>query len=115
MLASTPVCLKAIFRISFFFFLKIFFAVDHFLKSLYWIYYNIASMFVVVVVVLATEACGIPTPQAGIKPMPLALEGKILATGPPGKSQDLLLERHRGALSASAALVGQGIHQDFPS
>ena len=48
------------------------------------------------VVFLATEACGIPTPQAGIKPMPLALEGKVLATGPPGKSQDLLLERHEG-------------------
>ena len=33
------------------------------------------------------EACGILVTQSGIKPGPPALEGKILTTGPPGKSQ----------------------------
>ena len=32
------------------------------------------------------EACGILAPLAGIKPAPLHLEGKVLTTGPPGKS-----------------------------
>ena len=32
------------------------------------------------------EACGILTPQPGIEPAPPALEGKVLTTGPPGKS-----------------------------
>ena len=31
------------------------------------------------------EACGILAPWPGIKPAPLALEGKVLTTGPPGK------------------------------
>ena len=33
------------------------------------------------------EACGIIAPQPGIEPAPPALEGKVLTTGPPGKSQ----------------------------
>ena len=33
------------------------------------------------------EACGILAPQSGIKPVPPALEGDDLTTGPPGKSQ----------------------------
>ena len=33
------------------------------------------------------EACGILAPQPGIKSAPPALEGKVLTTGLPGKSQ----------------------------
>ena len=33
------------------------------------------------------EACGILAPQPGIEPGPLALEGEVLTTEPPGKSQ----------------------------
>ena len=32
------------------------------------------------------EACWILSPQPGIKPVPPTLEGKVLTTGPPGKS-----------------------------
>ena len=32
------------------------------------------------------EACGNFVPQPGIEPVPLAVEGKVLTTGPPGKS-----------------------------
>ena len=32
------------------------------------------------------EACGILVPFPGIEPTPLALEGKVLTTGLPGKS-----------------------------
>ena len=32
------------------------------------------------------EACGILAAQPGIEPLPSALEGKVLTTGPPGKS-----------------------------
>ena len=32
------------------------------------------------------KPCGILVPQAGIEPAPLAPEGKVLTTGPPGKS-----------------------------
>ena len=35
---------------------------------------------------LGQEACGILAPSPGIKPSPPALEGKVLATGPPGRS-----------------------------
>ena len=34
---------------------------------------------------------GILAPQSGIKPTPPALEGKILTSGPPGKSQERLI------------------------
>ena len=34
------------------------------------------------------EACGILAPRPGIEPAPPALEGKVLTTGPPGKSLD---------------------------
>ena len=33
------------------------------------------------------KACGILAPQPGIEPTPLAREGKVLTTGPLGKSQ----------------------------
>ena len=32
------------------------------------------------------EACGILASQPGIEPAPSAMEGKVLTTGPPGKS-----------------------------
>ena len=32
------------------------------------------------------EACGILAPWPGIKPVPPALEGEVLTTGPPRKS-----------------------------
>ena len=38
--------------------------------------------------VLAMRHVGILGPQPGINPSPLALEGKVLTTGLPGKSQD---------------------------
>ena len=33
------------------------------------------------------DACGVLAPRSGIKPTPPALEGEVLTTGPPGKSQ----------------------------
>ena len=38
------------------------------------------------------EACGIPAPQPGIETTPLALESKVLITGPPGKSSFYILD-----------------------
>ena len=38
------------------------------------------------------KACGILAPQPGIEPVPLALEGKVLTTGPAGKSLTSLLK-----------------------
>ena len=37
------------------------------------------------------KACGILAPRPGIEPAPPALEGKVLTTGPPGKSLQLIL------------------------
>ena len=39
-----------------------------------------------VLVFFGSEACGILAPRPGIEPVPPALEGKVLTTGPPGKS-----------------------------
>ena len=50
--------------------------------------YNIAS--VLCFGFFGQEACGILAPQPEIEPAPPALEGEVLTTGPPGKSQDLL-------------------------
>ena len=36
------------------------------------------------------KACGILTPQPGIEPVPSALEGEVLMTGPPGKPPSYL-------------------------
>ena len=38
------------------------------------------------VLIFLAEACGILALQLGIQPTPLALEGKVLTTGPPGES-----------------------------
>ena len=42
--------------------------------------------FCFVVCFFGHEACGVLAPWLGIEPTPPALEGDILATGPPGKS-----------------------------
>ena len=42
--------------------------------------------------VFGHQACGILAPQLGIKPAPPALEGKVLTTGPAGKSLTSLLK-----------------------
>ena len=39
-----------------------------------------------VLIFFGCEACGIITSWPGIRPVPLALEGEVLTTGPPGKS-----------------------------
>ncbi len=39
----------------------------------------------------AHEACGILVPRPGIEPTSPALEGEVLTTGPPAKSQMLYL------------------------
>ena len=47
----------------------------------------VALLFLFYIVLLfGWEACGILTPQPGIKPIPPALEGEVLTTEPPGKS-----------------------------
>ena len=46
---------------------------DHFLSSLYWICYGIAS-----VLCFGPEACEILAPRPGIEPAPPALEGDFL-------------------------------------
>ena len=47
--------------------------------------YNIASV-LLFFLALGLKACGIFTPQPGIKPTCPALEGTGLTSGPPGKS-----------------------------
>ena len=55
--------------------------------GLYWICYNIASVLCFgVVFFLGRGACGVLSPQPGIKPAPLALEGEVLITGLPENS-----------------------------
>ena len=69
-----------------FFFLKIFvfLDVDHLLKSLLnLLQYCFCFMFWL----FGQEARGILAPPPGIDPALPALEGKVLTTGPPGKSQ----------------------------
>ena len=61
-----------------------FFDVGYFFLNLYWICYNIASVFCFRF--FDREACGILAPQPGIEPAPPALEGEVSTTGPPGKS-----------------------------
>ena len=46
--------------------------------------YNIASVFMFWF--FGHKPYGILSPQPGIEPAPPALEGKVLTTGPPGKS-----------------------------
>ena len=55
--------------------------------------YNVDSVFYILV--LDHEAYEILAPQPGIKPTPPSLEGEVLTTGLPGKSQVLSLLRER--------------------
>ena len=64
------------FVVSFFFFLNNF-------SSLYWICYSIASVFCFG---FGCEVCGILVSQPGTEPPAPASEGKVLTTGPQGKS-----------------------------
>ena len=68
---------------------------DHFLKFLLnllqYYFCFMFCFFFVCLFVFGHDACGILTPQPGIKPTPPALEGKVLTTGPPGKSQSPFL------------------------
>ena len=52
----------------------------------------ITILFLFYVLVFGLEACGILAPQPGIEPTPPALEGKVLTTGPPGKSLNPIFE-----------------------
>ena len=62
-----------------------------YLWGLYWICCNIAS--VLCFVFFGPEACGILVPWPGIKPAPQELEGRVLTTGPAGKSLPPLKRR----------------------
>ena len=67
------------------------------------LHYNICFMFWF----FGHETCGILAPWPGIEPTPLALEGKVLTTGPPGKPLDWTLECGRWTGQASSrGLVG---------
>ena len=52
-------------------------------SSVYWTFYNIAS--VLRLGLFHHKICGILGPQPGIKPALTGLEGKVLTTGPPRK------------------------------
>ena len=57
-------------------------------KSLYWICYNNASIsFLKSFWFFGCKACGILAAQPRVEPTSPAVEGEILTTGPPGKSQ----------------------------
>ena len=60
---------------------------DHF-QGLYWVGYNIASA--LCFIFFGCEPCGSFTPWLGIEPGLPVLEGKVLTTGPPGKSPVIL-------------------------
>ena len=45
------------------------------------------------------EACGILAPRPRIEPTPLALKGKVLTTGPPGKSLNNYFKYKRNKFS----------------
>ena len=80
--------MKYIIQINFtcFLLLKIFSDADHLCKSL--------LNFVTVLLPFSFfdhKAHGILAPQPGIEPTPLALEGKILTTGQPGKFLQVII------------------------
>ena len=52
------------------------------------------------------EGCGILAPRPGIEPVPPALEGEVLTTGPPGISVNLNCPENQdtGSLQKSKAL-----------
>ena len=100
---------------SYFFFLRDFFAVDHFL-TFYWICYKIASV-LCFGFLASRNVGGILSPRPGIKPTPLALEGEVLTAGPPGKSPKIihLNDKTLGKLCNLDVEIGwlYLIHKDF--
>ena len=80
---------------------------DLFFLSLYWIYYSFVS---VLFWCFSFEAYEILAPWPGITPTPRALEGKVLTTGPPGKSLCLDIFFFKTLVSVSGKiLLGQDI------
>ena len=76
------------------FFFYDFFVMDHFFKVFIELFYNIAS--VLCYGFLSTRHMGIMAPGPGIKPTPPSLEGGVLTTGPPGRSQQGSLKTSTG-------------------
>ena len=69
--------------------LEIFFVFKLFIKFVTILFLSVIFFFF-----FGLEACGIWTPGPGIEPATPALEGKVLTTGPTGKSLGNLLDRH---------------------
>ena len=59
-------------------------------KSLHGICYTILFLFYVFFFLFVCKACGLLASRTGIEPTSLALEGKVLTIGLPGKSQNFL-------------------------
>ena len=67
-------------------FFQIFFHMNYFLNSLL----NLLQYYFCFMFSLCSHGeCGILAPRPGIEPAPPALQGEILSTGQPGKSQEL--------------------------
>ena len=55
----------------------------------------IHRIFIVTLGLGCPAACGVLIPRPGIKPASLALKGRFLTTGPPGKSWAITFEPHQ--------------------
>ena len=77
-------------------FFKDFKNVDHFFLSLYWICYNVASIFFFFFIFWFScpKASGIFAPWPRIQPVFPALEGKVLTTGLQRKSYNMCFNNH---------------------
>ena len=74
-----------------------------------WTIFKVFIEFVTILLlfyVLGHEACGILAPQPGIEPAPPAQEGKVLTTGPPGKSQVVTFEIRRIVFNSFPPFIG---------
>ena len=67
-----------------------------FLKVFVWFYYNIASVSCFGFFFFGREICGILALWPGTEPTHPALEGEVLTTGLPGKSQQTLIFFFKG-------------------
>ena len=58
-----------------------------------WTIFKVFTEFITILFLfdIGHEAWGIIAPWPGIEPVPPALEGKVLTTGPPGKSPQILI------------------------
>ena len=92
---------------AFFFKLKNFFDMNHFLKRLYWIVTVLLRSYVLLFF-FSHQTCGILIARPGIEPTPPALQGEILMTGPPGKS---LLSVKAFCLKATATIRDMKHHK----